>query len=585
MELDVKGAVAHQMRRGPLARTCLVFCLLVVALCADGAGAVTASKPSNPLRHQLVYVRFNLAQDSHVDEFRAIAERAAQHGYTGIVFAGSFDRIDLRDAGYFDRLGAVKEICENENLELIPLMFSAGYAGGILAHNPNLAAGIPVTNVPFAVNGHSVRLISDPKTRFAMTDSERQKNNRMPDISFHDKPGTVTFVDESEHHGGSVSLRFENFDKSKDGKGRLMQKLDVTPFRCYRVSLWVKTRNLERSNRFQVQVLTADERVLMMWSPGLAASQGWTEVSTTFNSLDNEKVNLWVGIWRGRAGTFWVDDLSVEEVAFNNVVRRRGTPLIVRSGSSDEVYVEGEDYEFQPGDFLTYTRVGRQPNLRILPGGRINDGDQLLVDYFQALSLKRPGGQTSVCMSEPETYEIWGKIAKAVHEQLAPEFYFLSMDEVRQGGWCELCKSRGLSAAELIGACITRQTEIVRKMNPKAEIIVWSDMLDPNHNAKSNYYLFKGDFKGSWEQIPKDLIVACWHDKVRGKSLGHFDRLGFRTMGCGYYDSRSLDNAKGWMKSLAQTRGACGIMYTTWTHDYDFLEQFGDVVAGLEPEK
>ena len=67
--------------------------------------------------------------------------------------------------------------------------------------------------------------------------------------------------------------------------------------------------------------------------------------------------------------------------------------------------------------------------------------------------------------------------------------------------------------------------------------------------------------------------------------LRHFDELGFQTIGCGYYDKRNLKNAERWMKALGETPGACGIMYTTWKRDYDFLEQFGDIAQKRGPGK
>ena len=36
-------------------------------------------------------------------------------------------------------------------------------------------------------------------------------------------------------------------------------------------------------------------------------------------------------------------------------------------------------------------------------------------------------------------------------------------------------------------------------------IYVWNDMFDPFHNAVNDYYLVRGDLKGSWEGLPKDV--------------------------------------------------------------------------------
>ncbi len=144
----------------------------------------------------------------------------------------------------------------------------------------------------------------------------------------------------------------------------------------------------------------------------------------------------------------------------------------------------------------------------------------------------------------------------------------------------QACRERGLSMAEILGDCITRQTEMLRDVNPEADVLVWSDMLDPNHNARAGYYLVDGDYTGSWEHIPKDLVIMCWYYARRRESLAHFSSLGFRTFAGAYYAvTRSTIRAGGWRRSPRRP-GASGIMYTTWQNKYALLADFGDLVSG-----
>ena len=62
-----------------------------------------------------------------------------------------------------------------------------------------------------------------------------------------------------------------------------------------------------------------------------------------FNSLDHDTVRVYLGVWGGRSGRFWVDDLRIEEVGLVNVLRRPGTPVVVRSETAGTVYEEGRD--------------------------------------------------------------------------------------------------------------------------------------------------------------------------------------------------------------------------------------------------
>ena len=58
--------------------------------------------------------------------------------------------------------------------------------------------------------------------------------------------------------------------------------------------------------------------------------------------------------------------------------------------------------------------------------------------------------------------------------------------------------------AKLLGECLTKQFQMLREVNPKVDVWVWSDMLDPHHNAHGNYY----------------LVVAHWQEPSESGSLG-----------------------------------------------------------------
>ena len=70
-----------------------------------------------------------------------------------------------------------------------------------------------------------------------------------------------------------------------------------------------------------------------------------------------------------------------------------------------------------------------------------------------------------------------------------------------------------------------------------------------------------------------------WYFEVRDSSLSHFSKLGFRTFGCGYYDTDDISNDSTWVESLDKTPGAMGLMYTTWLRKYDLLEEWGDMMS------
>jgi len=515
-----------------------------------------------------------------VADIKSIVKTASEHGLNGMVLAAGLDRLDRRFPDYFTRLEQVKQICRQSNIEIIPIIFSVGYGGSVLSHDRNLAAGIPVKDALFIVENGQANLLGDPAVKIVNAGFEEYDGNRLTGYRFHDRPGEVSFRDRRIFKSPKASLRFENFGKYEHGHARVMQELKVHPRRCYRLSCWVKTEQLEPRGCFRISVLSPDGRNLAPWDPAVPSTTNWRKVVMGFNSLNCDIARVYVGVWGGKSGRFWVDDLQIKKVGLLNILKRPGTPVTLRSEKTGVIYEEGKDFAAITDPRLNFKFDHDPPAIKIPPSSRIKNGERLRVSYYHGIAINR--GQVAACMSEPKVYEIWRNQADLIHEHLAPAKYLLSMDEIRAGGACRACKKRKITMARILGDCITKQVEIIRDVNPKAEAFIWSDMLDPNHNAHDNYYLVDGDFTNSWNYVPKDLIIVCWYYNKRTESLKFFSSLGFRTLAGAYYDGDTLDNPRGWLEALERTPKACGIMYTTWRNKYELLAPFGDLVTGKD---
>src|SRR4051794_21592745 len=112
----------------------------------------------NPLPYRWVYISRALRSDQDVEDIRRLAQTASQNGLNGVLFAAGLDSIDLKPPEYLARLAKVKEIFRDNHLDLIPNIFSAGYGGGILAHDKNLAEGFPVKNALYVVQNAEARI-------------------------------------------------------------------------------------------------------------------------------------------------------------------------------------------------------------------------------------------------------------------------------------------------------------------------------------------------------------------------------------------------------------------------------------------
>ena len=146
---------------------------------------------------------------------------------------------------------------------------------------------------------------------------------------FVDAPGEITFIDTQTKFEGRSSLRMQDIGvhDPQNGHGRACQTLAVHPFRYYHVSVAVKTQDFESADEVRVAVLGKDGTALNYYQPHVDKTQDWKRIDVTFNSLEFSQVNLYLGIWGGRRGTIWWDDVRIEPGGLVNLVRRRGAPL------------------------------------------------------------------------------------------------------------------------------------------------------------------------------------------------------------------------------------------------------------------
>ena len=518
---------------------------------------------------------WNLDKDSDVAEISKVLETAGKSHFNGAVVSFGLDSLSKKSPEFFRRLDAISKSCDQNGLDLIPSLFSIGYGGGVLDHNPNLAEGIPVVDAPFVVQGGEARLVSTNSVQFKNGDFEEFNGNTFKGFDFHDQPGVISFADTEIKHGGRASIRLENFTANPYGHGRVMQTIHVQPHRCYRLSLWVKTDSLQPADAFHIEVLAPGDRELAPRKFDVPATTDWRKLTMLFNSLNFDKINIYAGLWGGKSGKIWLDDWTVEEVGPVNVLRRPGTPVTVRSEDSATVYVEGKDYAPLKDPNLRPWRDDGEPlPVKLLPGTSISDGAHLRVSWYHSMMIY--DSQVAVCMAEPELYGIIDNEAKLLVDTLHPRSVLLNMDEIREGGTCQACRGRNMG--ELLGECITKTASILRNYAPSLEIYCWSDMLDPNHNAHGNYYLVDGDFTGSWEHVPRNLIMAVWGGEPREASLKFFSGRGTRTLVSCYYDADDLKDVEGWLKIAATTPKVRGFMYTPWEKKYALLPAFGDLM-------
>jgi len=528
------------------------------------------------------YAMHNLQVDKNADDLVILIGRAGKAGYNGVVLADyKFNVLDRVPRHYFANVARVKEAAHKAGLEIIPAVFPIGYSSGLLAHDPNLAEGVPVKDAPFVVKGGEAVLDRDGSARLVNGDLEEVKGDRFAGFTFQDDPGKTTFADREVVHSGKVSCRMQDAGKgTANGNCRLAQRVKLRPWTCYRLSAWVKTKDLMPARGFRLLALGKEGgRPLTFYEGTLKPTQDWLQIDVVFNSLDQSEATLYAGQWGGQLGTLWLDGLALEEMGLVNVLRRDGCPLMVTSADGKTAYEEGKDFlpvrdaklgqEPYAGEFSFRHPA---PALQLTPTSRIKDGERLRVSWYHPVLVH--GSQVMCCLSEPKVFELLRDEARRVHDLLKPKTWFLSHDEIRVAGWCRACQAEKKTPGELLAENFGRCAKIIKEINPKADIVVWSDMFDPNHNAVASYYLVNGSLEGSWKGLPEGTIIANWNGGKAARSLKWFADRGHPQIIAGYYDA-GLGNFDKWQTTAKGVPNVIGFMYTTWQRKYDDLEAIG----------
>jgi hypothetical protein len=526
---------------------CLLLALSLLVLSPSRAPAADTSA-AGPPRELWLYYPTNLMVEKNIDKLEEIWTRAAKAGYTHVLLGDSkFNRLKEMPAGYFKNVERTKQIAKKLNLTIVPAVFSVGYSNDLLSNDPNLAEGLPVKDSLFVVKGGAARLVAEPEVRLGK-------------VGFHDENVVMEGDTATVKPGGGGVARFN-------------YPLKVPQFRCYHVSVRIKTEDYH--GQPEVKAL-AGKRSLQWENLHVRPTQDWTEHHVVFNTLDNAQVTLYFGDWsHPKTGSLQWKDWRIEEVGLLNVLRRPGAPVTVK-GEDGRVYEEGKDYEPIKDPHMgndpyagEYKSWHEPPVIRT----RLADGTRLRVSWYHPAIIY--DGQVSACISEPATMRLLADQAKRMKELFGAPGYMMSHDEFRTLGWDDSCEKTHKTPGQLLAENVRQCRELLKGQ----KAYVWNDMFDPYHNAvEGPYYLVNGPWTGSWEGLSKDVVIVNWNYGKRDESLKFFADRGNQQVIAGYYDGGQ--DTKKWLESAGKVKGVIGIMYTTWRNDYSRMEGFAKEAVG-----
>jgi hypothetical protein len=513
---------------------------------------VSQQRSNTRTQKRWLFIFKDVTNPAQIDRMIAIFPAAQAAGYNGIVCSYNVAK---------EKAAEIRQAAKKYGLEIIATVF-----GG--AHDRNYVEGVSVKDALFVAHGATATHEADNGVGLKNGNFESAVDNKFTGWGWQDDIGVTTFADREVVHGGNMSLRMENISKNVNGLCRVSQPIKLQPHRQYRISFWIKTENL-RPAVPEAKVLTDSAQGCVSWQTfHVSPTQDWKQYDIVFNSFDETAGRIYLGFWGGKAGKIWWDDLKVEEIGLVNVIRRSGCPVTVR-GENGAAYEEGRDFQkivdpqFHP--WIAYR--GAEPVIRLTSNTRIKEGERLRVSYYHPVIIYED--RITYCMSEPKVFDDWRDEVKQAEELLHPSGYFMSHDELRCMNQCALCRSKNMTAGELLAWNVHKAAAIIREIRPDASIWVWNDMFDPLHNATEHFYAVNGTLAGSWKGLDKDVGIVNWHGGLKGKNCKFFADLGLKQILSGYYDGDEDGAAiKEWYANTTTVPGIVGAMYTTWEDKY-----------------
>ncbi len=83
---------------------------------------------------------------------------------------------------------------------------------------------------------------------------------------------------------------------------------------------------------------------------------------------------------------------------------------------------------------------------------------------------------------------------------------------------------------------------------------------------------------GAWDGLDATVDIVNWNSGKAQSSLNFFSQRGHQQIIAAYYDEDAARNLERWRAAAQGVPGISGFMYTTWSKNYDDLEEFAKLV-------
>lgn len=491
--------------------------------------AGVAANAQDKVGERWIYWKAGLTTDAGLKASLEMLEQAKLSGVTHIHLADGAWMRQSENQSYLKRVAEFKAACEQAKIKVAPGVYAIGYSGRYLPSNKNLAAGLPVHDMVFIVKGDKATV----------------------DMSQSLEAGKL------------------------DGDG--FAKVTAKPFTHYRINVAVKSEPTgELDEIVRVTSLKA-KRWLTRRMPVAKKQDGQWVVTTTFNTLEDGDLRVLCKLKD-------VVSIKIEPEGLSRVIRRDMTPLKITSDDGKTVYEEGKDFEKIVDPDIAkggeYDMDADGPDIELTKNSRIKNGQKLKVSFFHAYRMGKD--QDIISTQDPAVFDLMEKDISLAVKVWGTDGYVMGYDEIRIGGWEIEPNGKTRTPGEILAWHTKHAVDLIKKHAPKAKVYAWSSMWNPEHNArpfavKGYYYLVNGNWDGSWEGLPKDVIIFNWY-APKPESIKWFAERGHKQILGAYYDGKDTEamknNIQRWHDMSAGQKGVIGWQYTTWRNNSKNIAEF-----------
>ncbi len=469
------------------------------------------------------------------------------------------------------------QLCREYHIEPIPIIATWTPGFYVLKIDPHCVEGIYVKDKKFIFqNDYALPAKLEAKEVVVKNSGFEQVSKNCFTYWGQDYIGEKTFDDTQIVREGLHSLRIES---KEYGYVHVWQDVDCQPHRYYILECDIKGRGYAcvyglgvKSDTWGTPKIPPPiegwEEYLAEPLGGNISSKGkeWKRYkSKPFYSSHYKRIRIFL-ITSGR-GRSWFDNVKIkvadvkEPPGIVNLIITESSPLIVKSLDGNITYRENKDYQIIPGETkFGYSKNNKPWKVKRIPGGRIKNGDTVLISYNFA-----PPGKITCCPSEPRYYKIVKPLVQEVVSALHPKFLHICHDEPNSICGDSRCLSKGKSSGELVAEEVKKVYEYVKEVDPTCGLAMWS--LDRWHAPPGT------GLESLYDNIPKDILINAYvyqSDEVARRKmvsmLRYFSSRGFPVTGSPWYD---YANNYYWAQAIDEARKrtdkCLGILSTNWS--------------------